>query len=588
MAAKRKSIDRRIVATPDDTRVVMFRADTRRYDLTKLPTPADITTFLYRAFIGHYTTAQAATQRHCWDALKAFGRFVAQDKSVRSMHDMTTAMVGRYKIWLDSQKTRQGEPFSPVFKHHQMSALRQLVDWTKRNHPQSLLVRIDFPYNPFPDRQSNPRPCLSEAQLKVILRACYEEIDDAWMRFQTGQKILASTGPVEGCHPSLCECVRGMAAVSGGVMPTMLELLDKKVGVATVNRNGGLRVAASYLHLTPEKLAAFFIAIAIQTAGNPDAIRQLRRNCQVPHPLDDNRITIDWSKGRAGGNRKRAQRRSFDRRLPYAAPILIERVLAMTEPLRAQAEPQVRDRLFLVKSEKTGQVSEIAVCTLGMIVKRFVARANPRIVIWNEAAPERHRDSLPDFAAVFLRGSVATQHYKSSGGDILVVQEILNHKNAHTSDAYVRGPEVQKIQTETIARLQGLMIAWVTAADVPLPKLDTVVGERATAPFGHDCLNPMAGIAAGSQEGRVCPRFGGCLRCPCLVIPLDAVHLARILQAKAALEIARLQLDPQRWALLYAPSYRVLVDEILPDFAGGLYPEAQALIPTLPQLPVIE
>jgi hypothetical protein len=108
-----------------------------------------------------------------------------------------------------------------------------LVDWTKRNHPQSLLVRIDFPYNPFPDRQSNPRPCLSEVQLKVILRACYEEIDDAWMRFQTGQKILVSTGPVEGCHPSLCECVRGMAAVSGGVMPTMLELLDKKVGVAT-------------------------------------------------------------------------------------------------------------------------------------------------------------------------------------------------------------------------------------------------------------------------------------------------------------------------------------------------------------------
>ena len=217
----------------------------------------------------------------------------------------------------------------------------------------------------FQTGSAKPRPCLSAAQLKVILRACYEEIDDAWMRFQTGQKILASTGPVEGCHPSLCECVRSMAAVGGGVMPTTLELLAKKVGVATVNRNGGLRIAASYLHLTPEKLAAFFIAIAIQTAGNPDAIRQLRRNCQVPHPLDENRITIDWSKGRAGGNRKRAQRRSFDRRLPYAAPILIERVLAMTEPLRAHAEPQARDRLFLVKSEKTGQVSEVAVGTLG-------------------------------------------------------------------------------------------------------------------------------------------------------------------------------------------------------------------------------
>ncbi len=139
----------------------MFRGDTRRYDLVKLAMPADITTFLHRAFIGHYTTAQVATQRHCWDALKAFGRFVAQDKAVRSMHDMTTAMIGRYKIWLDAQKTRLGEPASPVFKHHRMSALRQVVDWTKRNHPKSLPARIDFPYNPFPDRQSKPRPCLS-------------------------------------------------------------------------------------------------------------------------------------------------------------------------------------------------------------------------------------------------------------------------------------------------------------------------------------------------------------------------------------------------------------------------------------------
>ena len=137
----------------------------------------------------------------------------------------------------------------------------------------------------------------------------------------------------------------------------------------------------------------------------------------------------------------------------------------MTEPLRTQAGANCRDRLFLVKSEKTGQVTEIAIGTLGTLVKRFVARANARIAIWNEAAPERHRDSLPDFAAAFLRGSVATEHYKSSGGDILAVQEILNHKNAHTSDAYVRGPEVQRIQAETIARLQGLMIAWVTGAD---------------------------------------------------------------------------------------------------------------------------
>jgi hypothetical protein len=60
------------------------------------------------------------------------------------MHDMTTAMVSRYKIWLDAQQNRRGEPFTPVTKHHQMSVLRQLVDWTKRNYPRAFPLASIF------------------------------------------------------------------------------------------------------------------------------------------------------------------------------------------------------------------------------------------------------------------------------------------------------------------------------------------------------------------------------------------------------------------------------------------------------------
>jgi hypothetical protein len=73
-----------------------------------------------------------------------------------------------------------------------------------------------------------------------------------------------------------------------------------------------------------------------------------------------------------------------------------------------------------------------------------------------------------------------------------------------------------------------------------------------------------------------------------LVIPLDAAHLERIIQAKAALESARTRLDPQRWDLLYAPSYRILVDDILPDFESALYTQADMLVLGLPRLPVLE
>jgi hypothetical protein len=95
-------------------------------------------------------------------------------------------------------------------------------------------------------------------------------------------------------------------------------------------------------------------------------------------------------------------------------------------------------------------------------------------------------------------------------------------------------------------------------------------------------------MAPGSTAGRLCRRFGGCLRCPGLVIPIDVEHMARILQARRELERARERLDPRRWELLYAPTYHVLVDEILSDFPEALQPEAEERIPFLPPLPTLE
>jgi hypothetical protein len=168
-------------------------------------------------------------------------------------------------------------------------------------------------------------------------------------------------------------------------------------------------------------------------------------------------------------------------------------------------------------------------------------------------------------------------------GDLIAAQALLNHARIDTTERYVRGPEAKRLQTETIARAQALMIGWVMSetggkADAaPAPM-------RVTVPFTHDCLNPLG----GDTPGKPCSRLSACLRCPGLVIPLDATHLARILQAIGALETARLTLDSARWDLIYAPSYRILVDDILPDFPGGLHEEARLIMAELPALPVLE
>ena len=603
MASKRERIDRRLSAAsakvleqPADA-VAVFRDGwgevAKRYDLGKLGLPTDVTMLLADAFRNHHAASSSETHRHCWMALRVFARFAVEDGHVLSAEDLTTAMVGRYIAWLDRQIAGQtNKPWSKGSRANVLMQLRQMIDWTKRRHPARLPSRIDFPWRVWPNRTADTRPRLGGENLKAILRACYEEIDEAWGRFEAGQTILATSGPVDGVDPELCDLVRALARVNDGVLPSRTLAIRSQVNISAVNRHGGLRHLGGYLHLTGETVVAFFIAIAIQTAGNPDALRLITRDCQVAHPLDEHRIIVEWAKPRAGAKVKRAQRRSFDRRRRHAAPNLIDRLLAMTAPLVSRVSRQDRNRLFLVKSEKKDAVTLIAEATLSHALKPFIKRSNARIAIWNKAAPERARQLLPDFAAVLLRGSVATEYYKASGGDIVATQDVLNHARADTTELYIKGPQTRRIQRETIARLQELMLGWIVGAKVNCE--DRALRDRialasnATVPFSHDCLNPVAGTAPDSIAGRVCRHFGGCLRCPGLVIPINLEHMARILQAIGELQRARERLDPRRFELLYASSLRILVDDILPDFPQSLRAEAESRMMTLPTLPALE
>ncbi|WP_245481514.1 hypothetical protein [Bradyrhizobium sp. LVM 105] len=565
----------------------------KRYDLGKLGLPTDVTMLLADTFRNHHAASSSETHRHCWMALRVFARFAVEDGHVLSAGDLTTAMVGRYIAWLDRQIAGQtNKPWSKGARANVLMQLRQMIDWTKRRHPSRLPSRIDFPWRVWPNRTADTRPRLGGEHLKAILRACYEEIDEAWDRFEAGRTILATSGPVDGVDPELCDMVRALARVNDGVIPSRTLAIRSQVNISAVNRHGGLRHLGGYLHLTGETVVAFFIAIAIQTAGNPDALRLITRDCQVAHPLDEHRIIVEWAKPRAGAKVKRAQRRSFDRRRRHAAPNLIDRLLAMTAPLVSRSSRQDRNRLFLTKSEKKDAVTLIAEATLSHALKPFIKRSNARIAIWNKAAPERARQLLPDFAAVLLRGSVATEYYKASGGDIVATQDVLNHARADTTELYIKGPQTRRIQRETIARLQELMLGWIVGAKVncedQAQRDRIMLASNATVPFSHDCLNPVAGTAPDSIAGRVCRHFGGCLRCPGLVIPIDAEHMARILQAVDELERARERIDPRRFELLYAPSLRILVDDILPNFPQTLRGDAEQRMLALALLPALE
>src|SRR3546814_8482083 len=72
-------------------------------------------------------------------------------------------------------------------------------------------------------------------------------------------------------------------------MPTDRGLDLNKPDRQRIAEVGGFRELEGYLHLTTDTLVAFYIVLLIQTAANAGPLRQIKRDCLVPHPLERHR-----------------------------------------------------------------------------------------------------------------------------------------------------------------------------------------------------------------------------------------------------------------------------------------------------------
>lgn len=550
--------------------------------------PSDLAAVLVLTFHVHDLAGAQRTRKARWHALRELAEFLRDHRDVETARDLDDVALRRFISWMADRNDRTRGPQTLA---GQVSLLRPLIERAAHDNPGIFGDLVTIPAYLFPNahKHRQPKRRLSSQDMKAILAACYREIDDAWETFQHGQAITELMEP----PPPILRGI-GMDRLiwlhhraGGGIAPTVEQMGAHGLNKGTLHLYGRQRGFARHFHLVTETLVPFYLALAIQTAANPDPLRLIRRDCLVPHPLEEERVFVEWLKPKTGGWVQRMQRRSFDRRRSRSAPRLIEMLLEMTAPLLPHVSEPDRDRLFLIRrmgsSPARGHrhlAGVIAWDALKYAIERFIVQSNERIAAWNAAHAERPWREVPDFSAGLFRGSVATAHYEASEGDILAPKAVLNHTSVATTSAYIEGPAAARIERDTIARLQELMLAWVA----PKAKAASAVGEDrgATALFGNECLSPV------SDTGRVCSKLGGCLVCPGLVVPLDAEHLARILQACAHLEAGRERIDPQRWARFYAPSLRALTDDLLPDFPEALLPEARRIAADLPPLPELE
>lgn len=569
----------------------------QRFDPALFGMPQDITVAIARAFRDHDVASSASTRTSRWFALRVFGRFLREDGQVGRAADLDTAAIRRFIAWL--AKPANGRRRAVRSQSGQLGMIRPIINRAIDNNPGLFASDLAVPNNAIPlaGVQRQPRDRLPPVAMRAVLAACYAEIDKAWDKFEHGQAVAAlpQIPPRGNLAAERDRWIWTLHRLGNGVMPSDRGLQLSKPDRLLIADVGGFRELEGYLHLTTDTLVAFYIALLIQTAANAGPLRQMKRDCVVLHPLERHRVMVEWLKPRAGGKVKRMQRRSFDNRRPYAAPRLIEKMLAMTAPLLPHVEPSRRDRLFLHRFlmttgrlEREYRAGHIVQATLRSAMLRFYERQNAAIVAWNEAHPAKPRLLLPDFSPKLFRSSMASAHYTTSQGDIMAAKAVLNHASVVTTDIYVDGEAVRRLERDTIKRLQSLMIAWVGGAESPGRRQRRKPGCEApvTVLFGHDCLHPTDSRYA--QSGRGCPKLGGCLACPGLVVPVEPAPLARIIQAIRHLEGARARIDPHRFGLFYAPSLRVLAQDLLPAFPDHMLPAAEQIVDNLPPLPDLE
>jgi hypothetical protein len=530
--------------------------------------PGDVDVALTEAFWSHLGGHTESSILVGWANVKTFSRFVREARVIHSCSDLHGAMLVRYVEWLNNQRKRDGSPWSKSSRASAYCTLRKLLQWLERFHPGTV-PSIEYPHNPFPwrNRDTPPQSRLAARELRAILRACEMEIDRLRACRLRAHAERASESDKQGTLGWLLQYVDRHC---DGIVPTAEQLREHgryPVRIALA-RLGGLSEIEPYLYPRAEGLLPYYLAIMIHTAGNPDPIAELRRDCLQSLPLLDNREVVTWFKARANSD----QRRTFSSDAPFEPPALVRDVLDWGNRLVSLAPTSLRDRLFIYKGVRG--VTALTTSAIKNLVKAFC-----------------RRHGLPRFSLASIRPSVLTSFYRASG-NLRQVAAIANHAHLSTTVRYVETPEVRIQNQERIAGLQDAFLGHIQKHRAAEPqgeaaadKSAAITPAQAVSMFGFDCENPYAGIAPGSRRNELCPNFMGCFTCPNAVITSQPSMLARLLQARDHLRAAVALMHPMRWQAFYAPQLRILEEDILTRFSATELAAAEPLLSQLAPLP---
>jgi hypothetical protein len=548
------------------------------------------------AFRNHLADKSQATRKQTFTrGVRLWFHFldarVPSGAAAASMAEVDTSTVSAFIAWLNRQPLAKGS------RHRAWSSFKQLIACLQRHRPHLMDRDLELPFNPFPRKndEARPREAFSKSELAAVLAAAHADIDASWRTFQEGRQALARVDcQAIAAEPDLrrldLDDLGVLLAILtgrlGGVVPPRRAMTAKgeELGRLTyaIRRRGGGGEVARFLHAIPETLVPYMIAIAAQTFANPEALRLMRRDCMSEHVLLEGRVVVTWKKGQSN----QLQRRSFVRDKSFSVPNLIDRVLALTEPLRAHAPSTERELLFL-------SANIIGSRSIGVIPQGLMGK-HVRLFAKRHGLKAENGKPLA-LALANLRATGLILAHVALGHDVLKTQVLANHASPNTTRRYIDRPIVRAAQEIELGRLQARFVEAIISREIGLPNRQSkgcestpIISTQNATASGFVCADPLGGIAPGQRKGKLCTAWLGCFTCPNAVIPLEPDTLARLIRMRDALTEARTRLAADRWDLVYEPKLEILERDVLPRFSAAVHAVAMERLESIPPAPPIE
>ncbi|WP_083664441.1 hypothetical protein [Herminiimonas arsenitoxidans] len=509
-------------------------------DIGHLELPSDISLAFKRAILAHLGHTALSTKRQAFLALKKFSVFLIEER-LELIRPLPKNILHSFRDWLVIN-------YKVHAAKNTMLMVTSLLAWCRRNVPGILHKETGFIvpriFVPLPMKQKT----IDGDALKNILSACYAEIEVVEANIAFGKRLFA--GEVrDSDERRKASYLLQLLDQGCGDIPEYAVCRKNRKNIRLVDEFGGIVKLNKLLWLSSECVFPFYLAILIQTSGNPEAILRLEQDCISPHPLRNDLENLKWEKGRS----RKEQRVDFPTGKKWSSPSIIRLLMELTASSRLRCAEWEQKYLFLTRC-RGGTFGRFGLSNLNLQLHSFIKR-----------------NQLPQFTLRSLRASGAVAHHRA-GGSMESAKSRLNHMSLGTTAIYTDTDDLAEKHDQVIRKFQGELVR----ISLRKPSQDTqtfliadAVTNGADTVFGFRCKDPYNGIASGSKPGSLCKQFMKCATCPGALIPLDDVKTAaRLLDAYEALNVARARATTegwwQRYKALYESTYLILQNELIP------------------------